>query len=226
MGTQNELLRLLTSSNGVETAANGVRTFVPGWRRGWDGFESPWGDSHRCAAPFGRRKRCRVFLEPGGFSPSPHPPKTKPLTGLHFWRRGWDSNPRRATNPCWFSRPVHSTALPPLRCGLCVAHCACRAWRIQLRRRVRSPGAAGRRRQSAETVVRSVCGSTTKCYMTSCILNNLLFLLKIILIRLTMLTAPLRIPLEAFAACPISSVSPAGRCLSTVHVRAAPVAYP
>ena len=30
------------------------------------------------------------------------------------WRRGWDSNPRRATNPCWFSRPVHSTALPPL----------------------------------------------------------------------------------------------------------------
>ena len=32
-----------------------------------------------------------------------------------FWRRGWDSNPRRATNPCWFSRPVHSTALPPLR---------------------------------------------------------------------------------------------------------------
>ena len=32
------------------------------------------------------------------------------------WRRGWDLNPRRATNPCWFSRPVHSTALPPLRC--------------------------------------------------------------------------------------------------------------
>ena len=30
------------------------------------------------------------------------------------WRRGWDSNPRRAINPCWFSRPVHSTALPPL----------------------------------------------------------------------------------------------------------------
>ena len=61
MGSRNELLRLLTSSNGVETAANGVRTFVPGWRR------------------------------------------------------GWDSNPRRAVNPCWFSRPVHSTALPPLR---------------------------------------------------------------------------------------------------------------
>ena len=32
-----------------------------------------------------------------------------------YWRRGWDSNPRRATNPCWFSRPVHSTALPPLQ---------------------------------------------------------------------------------------------------------------
>ena len=25
------------------------------------------------------------------------------------------SNPRKATNLCWFSRPVHSTALPPLR---------------------------------------------------------------------------------------------------------------
>jgi len=23
--------------------------------------------------------------------------------GLFIWRRGWDSNPRRATNPCWFS---------------------------------------------------------------------------------------------------------------------------
>ena len=34
--------------------------------------------------------------------------------GYFIWRRGWDSNPRRATNPCWFSRPVHSTALPPL----------------------------------------------------------------------------------------------------------------
>ena len=32
-----------------------------------------------------------------------------------YWRRGWDSNPRKATNLCWFSRPVHSTALPPLR---------------------------------------------------------------------------------------------------------------
>ena len=32
-----------------------------------------------------------------------------------MWRRGWDSNPRRAINPCWFSRPVHSTTLPPLQ---------------------------------------------------------------------------------------------------------------
>ena len=31
------------------------------------------------------------------------------------WRRGWDSNPRKATNLCRFSRPVHSTALPPLQ---------------------------------------------------------------------------------------------------------------
>ena len=36
MGSHDELLRLLTSSNGVETAANGVRIYVPGWRRGWD----------------------------------------------------------------------------------------------------------------------------------------------------------------------------------------------
>ncbi|MCG8592756.1 MAG: hypothetical protein MI785_00055, partial [Kiloniellales bacterium] len=36
MGSKNTLLRVLTSSNGAETAANGVRTFVPGWRRGWD----------------------------------------------------------------------------------------------------------------------------------------------------------------------------------------------
>ena len=32
-----------------------------------------------------------------------------------LWRRGWDLNPRRAINPCWFSRPVHSAALPPLQ---------------------------------------------------------------------------------------------------------------
>ena len=37
-----------------------------------------------------------------------------PRGGLK-WRRGWDSNPRRVIHPCWFSRPVHSTALPPLR---------------------------------------------------------------------------------------------------------------
>ncbi len=28
---------------------------------------------------------------------------------------GWDSNPRRAINPCRFSRPVPSTARPPIR---------------------------------------------------------------------------------------------------------------
>ena len=51
---------------------------------------------------------------------APHPAfpagiKKPALGGLfNTWRRGWDSNPRRAINPCWFSRPVHSTALPPL----------------------------------------------------------------------------------------------------------------
>ena len=36
IGSHNELLRLLTSSNGAESAANDVRTFVPRWRRGRD----------------------------------------------------------------------------------------------------------------------------------------------------------------------------------------------
>jgi hypothetical protein len=49
----------------------------------------------------------------------------------NIWRRGWDLNPRRAINPCWFSRPVHSTALPPLRVRLSGAHCACSKERIQ-----------------------------------------------------------------------------------------------
>ncbi len=32
-----------------------------------------------------------------------------------MWRRRRDLNSRRAINPRWFSRPVHSAALPPLR---------------------------------------------------------------------------------------------------------------
>ena len=32
--------------------------------------------------------------------------------GSRGWRKGWDSNPRTVTR-CWFSRPVHSTTLPP-----------------------------------------------------------------------------------------------------------------
>ena len=35
--------------------------------------------------------------------------------GLNLWWRGRDSNPGRATNPRWFSRPVLSTTQPPLR---------------------------------------------------------------------------------------------------------------
>ena len=35
--------------------------------------------------------------------------------GFFVWWRGWDSNPRWAINPRRFSRPLHSTALPPLR---------------------------------------------------------------------------------------------------------------
>ena len=36
MGSRNELLRILASSNGLETAAHCVRIYVPGWRKGWD----------------------------------------------------------------------------------------------------------------------------------------------------------------------------------------------
>ncbi len=34
-----------------------------------------------------------------------------------IWRRDRDLNPRRATNPCRFSRPVLSTTQPSLRSG-------------------------------------------------------------------------------------------------------------
>ena len=55
------------------------------------------------------------FASPPGQTKKPHPSDE----ALLVWRRGWDLNPRRAINPCQFSRLVHSTALPPLRdyCG-------------------------------------------------------------------------------------------------------------
>ena len=81
------------------------------WRRGWDGRA---GFAATCLlATASLRKSNRVR------KPIPHSASNKKPTrkGPVFccWRRGWDSNPRRAMNPCWFSRPVHSTALPPLR---------------------------------------------------------------------------------------------------------------
>src|SRR6185437_13967968 len=36
---------------------------------------------------------------------------------LHFWRRGWDSNPRYGKTVNRISNPAHSTTLPPLRLG-------------------------------------------------------------------------------------------------------------
>ena len=42
---------------------------------------------------------------------------------LSYWRRGRDSNPGRRY-PRWFSRPVLSTAQPPLRQQLSCSHCA------------------------------------------------------------------------------------------------------
>ena len=64
---------------------------------------------------FGYFRLTLPICRTGGFEPTPSPQKQRAQKGpIDFWRRGWDSNPRRATNPCWFSRPVHSTALPPL----------------------------------------------------------------------------------------------------------------
>ncbi len=68
------------------------------------------------------------------YTPLPIPNRLGPAgPGDLQWRRGWDSNPRRATNPCWFSRPVHSTALPPLRGrdGHATANCRRREHLIQ-----------------------------------------------------------------------------------------------
>ena len=69
-----------------------------------------------------------------GSHPQPHSARNRkrghkgPI--FNFWRRGWDSNPRKATNLCWFSRPVHSTALPPLQ--IVVSHRV--GWIRRLRR--------------------------------------------------------------------------------------------
>ena len=77
------------------------------WRRGWDGRCAP----SLAAAPLPESNRVR--------KPVPHSARNQkrghkgPI--FNFWRRGWDSNPRKATNLCWFSRPVHSTTLPPLQ---------------------------------------------------------------------------------------------------------------
>ena len=48
----------------------------------------------------------------------PHWPITRCKQGCpQVERRGWDSNPRRGVTAKRFSRPPHSTALPPLRAG-------------------------------------------------------------------------------------------------------------
>jgi hypothetical protein len=78
---------------------------------------------HPCILPSLRSGRCALQIVcPDDLSnrwvqiKTTLPKNKKPHKGvLLFWRRGWDSNPRRAINPCRFSRPVHSTALPPLR---------------------------------------------------------------------------------------------------------------
>ncbi len=55
MGSKNTLLRVLSASNGVGTAANDVRIYVPEWRRGWDsnprGACTPAGFQDRCIRP-------------------------------------------------------------------------------------------------------------------------------------------------------------------------------
>ena len=58
---------------------------------------------------------CRFVEQASHPGPSSKTQKDPGGAFFEFWRRGWDSNPRKATNLCWFSRPVHSTTLPPLQ---------------------------------------------------------------------------------------------------------------
>ena len=85
---------------------------------------------HPCTSPFGQlccahRQSCRC-VEPVGSSTNPSPGNANgPRWGrLHFWRRGWDSNPRYGETVNRISNPAHSTTLPPLRFSD-----ACAAWR-------------------------------------------------------------------------------------------------
>ena len=74
------------------------------------------------------------FVEPSGFIhptfPTAH--KKTPIKGLFYvWRKRWDLNPRRAINPCQFSRLVLSTAQPPFL-NLNVRESAYITWFLQV----------------------------------------------------------------------------------------------
>ena len=101
---------------------SGFYSRLMGWARGMGGMGA--------ARPRMRLSHCTSRT---GFNSLTLSSKTDGLQKgpFCFWRRGWDSNPRRAISPCWFSRPVHSTALPPL---LATAHFARSVMRIQQRR--------------------------------------------------------------------------------------------
>ena len=73
----------------------------------------------RCAQ--GRLRRPNSFQtnlsHPSGFVHAAPPPETQNAHRgrLHFWRRGWDSNPRYGNTVNRISNPAHSTTLPPLQ---------------------------------------------------------------------------------------------------------------
>ncbi len=82
--------------------------------------------AHPCASPLGGG--CAVQIgSPADLSNrvlvrASRQIRKRPLAGpLRIWRRGRDSNPRRAINPCLISSQVHSTTLPPLRWSPAVA---------------------------------------------------------------------------------------------------------
>ena len=98
------------------------------WRKFSDSSSFP-SEMVKPAAPDGRKsracgpdnldaieflRRLRALIQ----VPAHHPDTQNPARGgvSCIWRRGRDSNPREATNLQRFSRPPHSTALPPLRC--------------------------------------------------------------------------------------------------------------
>jgi hypothetical protein len=101
-------------------------------------------ENHPWFSPCGRIRYAHAskfvpdeFVEPGGLRPHglSSPPSdryqnARSRRAFHYLAERVGFEPTKGVNPCWFSRPVHSTALPPLlmsftrhRVGLLRASC-------------------------------------------------------------------------------------------------------